>query len=633
MNKTFFKVKLFVAGFALFQSFVFSQEENGFTQMKLPTVTTYIRKSLENKITYNRQQIEQQHFQDLPQLLCENGIQLISYGDYGLEQKPSIRGFTDETVRVVIDGVCANNQQTGTFDFSSINLNNVETLEIIKGGYTEGTQDEGAVGGVIYITTKKGFDKEFQTDTKVKTFFNAQTPVDLISQNISFALPFDKEFFLNGAVNATKAENNYQKNDAAVKDLNVFLKTVKYFGDGNSITFSTMDYAGEKNLPGVEFSTDNENQKDLNFNVSASLFTPNLFSFFNLKNTVVWQNNNRNYVLNTEESVHRLNNFVYTMNVDFFEWKKVQQKAGVTFEFTHLDSTNDGTQIQFSGVIKETTRFFVNDFFSLSVPFGAKFSNQNFSFLPKLAVCFDFSQLSSQKNFFPVAVTLNVYKIVQFPTMDDLYWQGENFHGNADLKPENGWGSDITFDYQKNFTKGELLKTGLTCFTNYYENKIQWACTENEWQPQNVASAFYFGMDFSLGLHLFQNHLKINVCGEYLYTRLLDKSNKYTYGKKIMWTPDFTATACVRVDYERWNCNVTANYVGKRYISNLNVGFLQPYVLVSAGAEVIPVKNLVFYIRGDNLLNAKYESIENYVTPGISLTLGVKINLGGASVL
>ena len=173
----------------------------------------------------------------------------------------------------------------------------------------------------------------------------------------------------------------------------------------------------------------------------------------------------------------------------------------------------------------------------------------------------------------------------------------------------------------------------MTCFTNYYENKIQWACTENEWQPQNVASAFYFGMDFSLGLHLFQNHLKINVCGEYLYTRLLDKSNKYTYGKKIMWTPDFTATACVRVDYERWNCNVTVNYVGKRYISNLNAGFLQPYVLVSAGAEIIPAKNLVFYIRGDNLLNAKYESIENYVTPGISLTLGVKINLGGASVL
>lgn len=135
-----------------------SQTEN---TMFLPEITTYIPSSLENKITIKSEQIQKQHYQNILQLLSENSVQILSYGDYGLEQKPSIRGFTDETVRVVIDGVCMNNPQTGTFDFSSININNIEEISIIKGGYNEGTEDEGAVGGVIYITTKKNTIKQF----------------------------------------------------------------------------------------------------------------------------------------------------------------------------------------------------------------------------------------------------------------------------------------------------------------------------------------------------------------------------------------------------------------------------------------------------------------------------------------
>ena len=104
-------------------------------------------------------------------------MQILTYGAYGLEAKPSIRGFTDETVRVVIDGVCVNNAQYGTFDFTSISIENIERIEIVRGGFSEEPGDEGAVGGTIYITTKKQtIEKTFTSDSSIKTFFNLNFP-------------------------------------------------------------------------------------------------------------------------------------------------------------------------------------------------------------------------------------------------------------------------------------------------------------------------------------------------------------------------------------------------------------------------------------------------------------------------
>ncbi len=125
-------------------------------EILLPSITTYIDDTLvEQKTVITADEIQEKHVDSLTGLLQSEGIQVLAYGAYGLQQAPSIRGFTDETVRVVIDGVCVNNAQYGTFDFSSINIADIEKIEIVRGGFTEGVCDEGAVGGVIYITTRK----------------------------------------------------------------------------------------------------------------------------------------------------------------------------------------------------------------------------------------------------------------------------------------------------------------------------------------------------------------------------------------------------------------------------------------------------------------------------------------------
>lgn len=606
-----FKVK----GKVLLFTFIFSTSLIYSQEIKLPQIVTYIPTALENKITYTEEEIQQKNLQDLPQLLQTAGIQVLSYGPYGLEQKPSIRGFTDETVRVLIDGICVNNPQTGTFDFSTLSLDSIEKIEIIKGGFTEGTDDEDAVGGVIYITTKKQvIESTLSADTSLTTYFKPETPVDTISQSLSFSTPLSDNLFINTNAKAVFAQNNFRENPADVHDAHANLQLTDYFGNGNSITLSDVVYAGYKSIPGPKYSQDNGNQKDYNNNLSLSLFTPGLSPFFTLKNSIYWLSNNRLYSDATEASEHYINSFKYTSTADFISFKNIKETAGLTLDYTNLNSTNDGKHDQFTGVLKETTKITLSPVFSLSIPFAVKFSGSNFGITPKAAISADFSSF---------LLTLDAYRMLQFPTMDDLYWLGINFHGNQNLIPEDGLGADLTLTYTLS-----AFRISSTVFTNYYQHKIQWAPDEsNIWMPQNLASAFYLGVDFSSSISLLSSMLNFKLQGEYLYTRLLDKTNNMTYGKKIMWTPDLTASLTTTLNIDFFRFILSANYTGKRYISNLNLSYLKPYTLLNFSAEFTGTKFLNPYITINNLLNSKYQSIDTYPMPGISLTIGLKAKI------
>ena len=607
----------------------------------LPPITTVIeeeKSEVEQKKVYTAKEIEQYHSESLTDFLQSVGIQILSYGNYGLEQKPSIRGFTDETVRVIIDGVCMNNAQYGTFDFSIININDIEKIEVVKGGFTEGVSDEGAVGGAIYITTKKySFERQLYSDTFFKTFFASSQPLDTICQSLGFITPVGKNqnTFIKESLKGEYAANKYlytqklnskkpnvryfdfapddstrvEREHSEVFDLQNSLKATHFFGNGNSFSISDIFYYGNKNVPNVEFSTDNGIQKDLNNALSITLFNPSLFDYLKMQHTLSWIYDNRNYTAPSEHSIHDINTARYAGFIDLYKYDNYSQTASLTLDFTHLNSTNDGTHNQFTGTFKETSQLQLGEHFGLSLPLALKFCNKNFAFIPKAGVRFKTKYID---------LLLDGYRMVQFPTMDDLYWDAENFHGNPDLKPEDGWGGDFTINAHDIW-----LPFSICVYTNYYKNKIQWSGTT----PKNVASAFYLGADIEFDKHFFDDKLQIRGNVEYLYTKLLDKTNKFTYGKKIMWTPDLTASLYVLAAINNpiiSTISIDGSYTGKRYKTNMNLAHLDPYFLLNASIQFQNIKKLSLYLRAENLLNTSYQSVENYPMPGTSLTLGGK---------
>ena len=594
----------------------------------LPHIYTYIDGPIvEQRKVITSQEIQDSHAQSLTDILSQNGIQILSYGAYGLETKPSIRGFTDETVRVVIDGVCVNNAQYGTFDFTSINLSSIEKIEIVKGGFTESVNDEGAVGGVIYITTKKqSLTTQIFSDTYLKTYFNPQYPVDTLGESFSLMFPLFDSSYLKFTFSGTYATNcfyykDYRKliqtrDDSQVWDTTASTSYTQYFGSGNSFTISDSIYAANKYCPGTETTTISGLQKDYDNTLLTDITFPSLWNAVKLQSSFAYLKNIRFYspdgtFTSSSDSSHYLDTFKYSLQGTFFDSTFFNQSLGTSLEYVNLNSTDDGEHTQFSADFASTTKFFLNGGYDISIPLSAKFCGTNFAFVPKAGI---------SKKFNASKLSFDFYRMVQFPNMDDLYWSGSNYHGNPDLKPEDGWGGDITYN-----STNKILPFSVDLFVNYYFNKIQWTVIDSVWQSANIASAFYAGIDFDAQQNFLNKSLTIKFDFEYLYNCLLDSTNSDTYGKRIMMTPDITSSLQCSYNIASFNIDLNLTYVGKRYKTNLNTAYLDPYLLVNTAVTWNATTHIAPYFRIDNLLNWYYYAYDSYPMPGISLTAGARL--------
>lgn len=86
------------------------------------------------------------------------GVDVKSLGGLGQFSTVSIRGSSAEQVSVYLDGVKLNTSAGGAFDFSTIPIDIIDRIEIIRGGGTAQFGSD-AIGGVINIVTKKAVGK------------------------------------------------------------------------------------------------------------------------------------------------------------------------------------------------------------------------------------------------------------------------------------------------------------------------------------------------------------------------------------------------------------------------------------------------------------------------------------------
>ena len=93
------------------------------------------------------------------------GVDVTNRGGEGEFSTVSIRGSSSEEVAVFLDGVRLNTTVGGTVDFSSIPIDSIERIEVIRGNASArfGT---GAMGGVVNIITKKA-DAQRAIDLKL----------------------------------------------------------------------------------------------------------------------------------------------------------------------------------------------------------------------------------------------------------------------------------------------------------------------------------------------------------------------------------------------------------------------------------------------------------------------------------
>ncbi len=106
------------------------------------------------------QELNSSHYQDLSEAMSDiAGVSETTVDRRGGAKTALIQGFGENSVLVMIDGTPVSQNSSFGFDLTQISTENIEKVEVIKGGASAlyGSQ---AIGGVINIVTKKPLDKK-----------------------------------------------------------------------------------------------------------------------------------------------------------------------------------------------------------------------------------------------------------------------------------------------------------------------------------------------------------------------------------------------------------------------------------------------------------------------------------------
>ncbi len=611
--------RLFLAlAFSVFAGAVFAQSDDSVVRAEDVELDIPVSDfSALNDTVYTAEEIAKSEPLNLTDVFSSNGFFTRDYGSYGLEGKPVIRGFSNATVRVMLNGVCTNSPQLGTFDFTSISPFSFSTVSLVKGGFSDSTRDIDAVGGTIYLSTAAPIDdeKSLVFDTFALTYFNKNHVVDTFGTSalLSLPLPYSKLTF---ASKFTQAENAHwykyegewhERVGSEVQDESFSLDWHFRKGSFDSDSFVQF-YYGDKSTPGSVSWPGSGKQIDLDFRAIED-FSWEIGSFL-ISGTTSYLLMRQSYESSSESSLHWNHEFSQYLSGKWSS-EKLSEELGLTFKFSSVDSTNSGIHIQLPLSVSSLTKWMFTSRQGLSLNLGFKYCHPNYSFLPKLGYELTFKDEGS--------FYANIYTMSLFPTVNDLYWEGS---GNPDLIPEHGYGAEIGYKSSEAF----IIPFKASIYSNYYKDKIEWSPIypgSYVWIPMNVSAAVYFGGELSVSKALFNDSLLLKGNYSFIWASAIEDGK--VSKNQLAYTPMHSGSVSVAYTTDLLDTSLSLSCVGKRPVSPDE--FLDPYFLLDFSLSYTGFEMVTPYLIAKNLLNATYETTKDYPCASPSLRLGVRVDL------
>ena len=205
----------------------------------------------------------------------------------------------------------------------------------------------------------------------------------------------------------------------------------------------------------------------------------------------------------------------------------------------------------------------------------------------------------------------------RLPTFNELYWHGEQ----TQLKPETGWGQELSIVAAKNITKWEGSLT-LTGFNRNIQNWIVWQPSTNDWIPQNVKKVWSRGAELNANLSYTMAKCKLSYHSMFNYVLSTNTktsgNNSESIGKQLLYVPRITQQHQLTAAFKSWHVGVLYNYTGMRYTSTDNENWLHDYGIatVVAGKQVTVKKYaIIVTAQVNNVFNTTYQTIADRPMP------------------
>ncbi|MFH1538597.1 MAG: TonB-dependent receptor [bacterium] len=266
----------------------------------------------------------------------------------------NLRGLDtgDGHTLVLVDGMLLNDGDSGSANFNTINMDNVERVEIVRGpGSTLYGAD--AMGGVINIITRKP-SRELTGKMSVSggALGTQRQKFDVSGGSDRLGLLFSASNMRSGGFNPSIPANQVAgAEDTTVTEKNYYLKAVSHVGGADStISFSGMLYDDERHQGQVERPDVNPHGNQLSFDTRrfqlgysnpGQKFSARTSAFYNLENYErYWDKNAGSNKYNSKKvDSDRLD---YGADADV-TWKMDRHEvtAGVSWSVADLDAIDD----------------------------------------------------------------------------------------------------------------------------------------------------------------------------------------------------------------------------------------------------------------------------------------------------
>ena len=558
-------------------------------------------------------------------------------GSRGTLTNVFLRGADANHTAVIIDGVKANPVSGYGFDFGGLALSNIERIEVLRGEQSA-LWGSDAMGGVIYITTKKGLEKgkTFNVDYDFGTGSHRTVDGSLTlsgsNSNFYYALHGDSHH-TKGISALSKDRFNYTAQDGTAVSTGGASERDKFHRDNTSLRFGYDD-----NQKGFDFLTSHSSQT-ANFDNSATdekgHYTRTRDTLFKLSGFL----GNGDELLKHKVGVSHIKtdsdtvgyasaydakklNANYQLDVNFDREGSITQGLSFLTDYQKTDFNssyfnNAGNKKLIEKSVAAEYRLLHDADHSLNVS-GRYTDSSEYenSWTGRIAGA---SRLHNN-----VKAHASIGSAIQNPTITEYYGYNARYIGNPNLQPEKSVGGDVGFLFE---TDDHRHSVDITYFTRNVKNAIS---------SEVINSVTYASRAVNLdgkskvkGLEVAYNGKITDVLtayANYTYTQTRDSK-----GIELARRPKHLANTGLAYQItEKLGADVNLSYTGKRMDTYYSPSYsthkvkLPSYTLANVGVNYKVAESLTVYANLNNVFNKKYENVLGYGQEGRNVYVGLR---------
>ena len=208
----------------------------------------------------------------------------------------------------------------------------------------------------------------------------------------------------------------------------------------------------------------------------------------------------------------------------------------------------------------------------------------------------------------------------RLPTFNDRYWSPG---GNPDLRPEQGWGSEIGLRWQPRRDEPWQAELGITVFRQQIEQWILWRPTrQGFWSPENLQNVRSQGLESQAKLTWQRGPWQATLHAAYTQTHSVvtevARTGDQSLGQQLIYTPLHQGQGGLKLSYAQWDIRYQHAYTGQRLTATDGSASLPAYDLGTFSLHRLwqwgPWQSEIG-LRLDNLWNEAYQVMANRPMP------------------